>query len=56
MKITVCHFFYPADFDRFVNFVVHKKVELLEHHVTLHNEVGELRVYIELSHRDWRLQ
>ena len=46
---------YPAYFDRFVNFVVHKKVELLEHHIPLHHEVRELGVDVELSHRDWRL-
>ena len=46
---------YPAYLDWIVNLVVNNEVELLQHDVSLHHQVGQLRVQLKLLGGDGRL-
>ena len=47
---------YPPYLDWLVNLVVNNEVELFQHHVSLHHQVGQLRVQLKLLRGYWRLQ
>ena len=46
---------HPPYLDWLVNLVVNNEVELFQHHVPLHYQVGQLRVQLELLRWDGRL-
>ena len=46
---------YPAYLDRLVNLVVNNEVELFQHDVSLHHQVGQLCVQLKLLGGDGRL-
>ena len=46
---------YPAYLDGFVNLVVNNEVELFQHDVSLHQQVGQLCVQLKLLGGDGRL-
>ena len=50
------HNTHPCYFYGLVNLGVNNEVKLLQHHVALHSEVGELGVDLELLSGDWRLR
>ena len=46
---------YPPYLDWLVDLVVNNEVELFQHNVSLHDQVGQLRVQLKLLRRDGRL-
>ena len=47
---------YPAYLDGFVNLVVNNEVELFQHNISLHSQVGQFCVQLKLLCGDGRLQ